>query len=94
MSRGDKKEHIKSVWGVSLMQRHVTETLCPSDDEVDSTGMTLYSLVTAVPLPGVTWPVGEEVCGALVLDFLRKPQQHAAIVVSCSIGGTVDRIQR
>lgn len=76
------------------MQRHVTETLCLSDDEVDSTSMTLYSLVTAVPLPGVTWPVGEEVRGALVLDFLRKPQQHAAIVVSCSIGGAVDRMQR
>lgn len=52
------------------------------DGEVDSTDMTLYSLVTAVPLPGVTWPVGEEVCRPLVLDSLREPQQHTGVIVS------------
>lgn len=51
------------------------------DDEVDNTDMTLYSLVTAVPLPRVTWPAGEEVCCPLVLDSLREPQQHAGVVV-------------
>lgn len=52
------------------------------DAEVDSTDMTLDSLVTAVPLPGVTWPAGEEVCRPLVLHFLGEPQQHTGVIVS------------
>lgn len=48
---------------------------------VDGAGMTVYSLVAAVPLPGVTWPVGEEVRRSLVLDSLGEPQQHAGVVV-------------
>lgn len=44
--------------------------------------VTLYSLVTAVPLPCVTRSVGEEVCRPLVLDSLWEPQQHAGVVVS------------
>lgn len=50
-------------------------------DEVDSGDMTLDSLVTAVPLPGVTWPAGEEVGRPLVLHSLREPQQHSGVVV-------------
>lgn len=53
-----------------------------SDADVD----TSYSLVAAVPLPGVAWPVGEEVSRPLVLDPLRKPQQHPVVVVSRSVG--------
>lgn len=55
--------------------------------------MTLYSLVTAVPLPGVTWPVGEEVCCPLVLDSLRKPQEHTGVIISGSIGCAADKNQ-
>lgn len=44
--------------------------------------MTLDSLVTAMPLPGVTWPAGEEVRRPLVLHFLGEPQQHTGVIVS------------
>lgn len=50
--------------------------------EVDSSDMTLYSLVTAVPLPGVARPVGKKVGCPLVLDSLREPQQHTGVIVS------------
>lgn len=59
------------------------------DDEVDSGDMTLDSLVTAVPLPGVTWPAGQEVGRPLVLHSLREPQQHSGVVVPH--GGSVGR---
>jgi len=60
----------------------VQDRLSVCDGEVDSTEMTLYLLVAAVPLPGVTWPAGAEVRRPLVLDSLRKPQQHAGVIVS------------
>lgn len=41
-----------------------------------------HSLVTAVPLPGVAWPAGEEVGCPLVLHSLGEPQQHSGVVVS------------
>lgn len=43
-------------------------------------------LVAAMPLPGVAWSGGAEVSGALVLDSLRKPQQHSGVIVSRSVG--------
>lgn len=44
----------------------------------------VYLLVTAVPLPGLTWPVGHEVGGPPVLHPLRESQQDPYIVV-CDI---------
>lgn len=62
-------------------RRHQTATAgCDEVDGADT--MTLNSLVTAVPLPSVTWPVGEEVRRPLVLDSLGEPEQHAGVVVS------------
>lgn len=37
--------------------------------------------MTAVPLPGVAWPVGEEVRGALVFHPLGETQQHSEVIV-------------
>lgn len=34
-----------------------------------------------MPLPGVTWPVGEEVRSALVFHPLGETQQHSKVVV-------------
>ena len=55
-----------------------------------------HSLVTAVPLPGVARPAGEEVGRALVLDSLGEPQQHAGVVVSgvASVGRAAGTHQR
>lgn len=50
------------------------------------------SLVAAVPLPGMPWPVREEVRCALVLHTLGETQQHAHVVVGglrgvgCAVG--------
>ena len=50
------------------------------------------SLVAAVPLPGVPWPVRKEVRCALVLHTLGETQQHAHVVVGglrgvgCAVG--------
>lgn len=58
--------------------------------------LTFYSLMTAVPLPGVPWPAGEEICRPLVLDSLREPQQHAGVIVTnlWSIGRAADTNRR
>lgn len=37
--------------------------------------------MTAVPLPGVTWPVRHEVGGSLVLHPLWESQQHPHVIV-------------
>lgn len=44
-------------------------------------GRAAHSLVAAVPLPGVPWPVREEVCCALVLHALGETQQHPHVIV-------------
>lgn len=41
-------------------------------------------LVTAVPVPLISWLDREEVRGALVLHFLRKPQEDSEVDVSHS----------
>lgn len=61
-------------------QSQVIETLSLSGQHPCE--VSLYSLVTAVPLPGVAWPAGKKVCCPLVLDSLGEPQQHAGVVVS------------
>lgn len=37
--------------------------------------------MTAVPLPGMTGPVGHEVSGPFVLHPLREAQQHPYIII-------------
>lgn len=49
--------------------------------DVDSGHVSGYSLVAAVPLPGVARPVGQKVSRSLVSDSLREPQQHPGVVV-------------
>lgn len=46
--------------------------------------------MTAVPLPGVTWPVRHEVSGPFVLHPLWEPQQNPYIIIGGlrAIGGT------
>lgn len=41
-----------------------------------------HSLMTAVPLPGVTWPVRHEVSSPFVLHPLWEPQQDPYIIIS------------
>lgn len=45
--------------------------------------------MTAVPLPGVTWPVRHEVSGPFVLYPLWEPQQNPYIIIGGlgAIGG-------
>lgn len=49
-----------------------------------------YSLMTAVPLPGVTWPVRHEVSSPFVLHPLWEPQQDPYVIIGGlgAIGGT------
>ena len=48
-----------------------------------------HSLMTAVPLPGVTWPVRHEVSSPFVLHPLWEPQQDPYIIIGGlgAIGG-------
>lgn len=40
-----------------------------------------YLLMTAMPLPGVTWPVRHEIGGALIFHPLGETQQNPYIIV-------------
>lgn len=46
--------------------------------------------MTAVPLPGVTWPVRHEVSSPFILHPLWEPQQDPYVIISGlgAIGGT------
>lgn len=48
-----------------------------------------YSLMTAVPLPGVTWPVRHEVSSPFVLHPLWEPKQDPYVIIGGlgAIGG-------
>lgn len=51
--------------------------------------------MAAVPFPGVAWPVGQEICRALVLHPLRKPQQNPDVVVGgLSSVGSAERVKK
>lgn len=50
-------------------------------EEIENRDSRLDSLVTAVPLPGMTGSIGHEISRPLVLNSLRKSQQHSDIVV-------------
>lgn len=41
----------------------------------------IYSLVTAVPFPLVSWFDRKEVSGALVLDLLGEAEQYSVVYV-------------
>lgn len=47
--------------------------------------------MTAVPLPGVTWPVRHEIGSSLVLHPLWESQQHPDVIVGglWAVGGAV-----
>lgn len=52
------------------------------------------SLVTAVPFPGVSRSAGKKVCGSLILDALREPQQDSGVVISCVCSWTEEHSRR
>lgn len=50
----------------------------------------LHSLVTAVPLPWITWSAGQKIRCALIFHSLGESQEHPVVIISniCSVSWT------